>query len=65
MSPLCGNIRICIEECRLNKKLVGTARERDDPVNVSLMASTTCDLLSRAARSACCLSTPRGMDGRG
>ena len=37
MSPLCGNICICIEECRLDKKLVGTARERDDLINVLLM----------------------------
>ena|SRR6478672_4711404 len=50
MSPLCGNIRICIEECRLNKKLVGTARERDDPVNVLLMIGgihDVSDLLTR------------------
>jgi hypothetical protein len=39
MSPLCSNIRICIEESRLNKKLVGTARERDDFANVLLMIS--------------------------
>ena len=37
MSPLCGNVRIRVEECRLNKKLVGTARERDNPSNVLLM----------------------------
>ena len=36
MSPLCS-IRICIEESRLNKKLVGSARERDDPANILLM----------------------------
>src|SRR5262245_12889222 len=50
MSPLCGNIRICIEECRLNKKLVGTARESDDPANVLLMIGGVhhvSDLLSR------------------
>jgi hypothetical protein len=34
MSPLCSNILICIEENRLNNKLVGSARERDDPANI-------------------------------
>ena len=34
MSPMSGNIRICFEECRLNKKLVGTARKRDDSANI-------------------------------
>ena len=30
VSPLCGNIRICFEECGLNKKLVRATRKRDD-----------------------------------
>ena len=34
MSPLCSNIRICIEESRLNKKLVRSARERDDAADI-------------------------------
>jgi hypothetical protein len=37
MSPMSGNIRICFEECRLNKKLVGTARKRDDSANILLV----------------------------
>ena len=50
MSPLCGNVRICVEECRLNKKLVGTVRERDDADNVLLMIGGVhhvSDLLTR------------------
>ena len=31
---MCGNIRICFKECRLNKKLVGAARKRDDSANI-------------------------------
>ena len=50
MSPLCGNISICIEERRLNKELVGTARERDDSANILLAIGGVhhvSDLLSR------------------
>src|SRR6188472_717292 len=49
MLSLCGNTCICIEECRLDKKLVGTARERDDLINVLLMIGgidNVSDLLS-------------------
>jgi hypothetical protein len=34
---MCGNIRICFKECRLNKKLVGAARKRDDSANILLV----------------------------
>src|SRR5262245_5463523 len=37
VSPLCGNIRICFEECGLNKKLVRAARKRDDSINILLV----------------------------
>src|SRR5262245_52639200 len=37
VSPLCGNIRICLEECGLNKKLVRTARKRDNSANILLV----------------------------
>src|SRR5262249_41325342 len=39
MLPLCGNLRIRVEECRLDEELVGTARQRDDPVDIPVVIS--------------------------
>jgi hypothetical protein len=57
MPSLCGNVRIRVDECRLNEKLVGAARECDDPINVFFMIGGVhhvSDLLStRCAQRVC------------